>query len=211
MNKTLRIWAVGKDRIALLVLLFLLAGCARSQSPTEGVTAEGYPYKGSLDAPVLIEEFSDFQCPYCAMYVRETFPQIDKKYIETGKVRYIFRQLPLSFHRNALPAAEASLCAADQGKFWPMHDRLFGEQAQWSNRPDAALYFKQMAGQLGLDRARFDACLDSHQNASRVDADIQAAVDKGARGTPYFLVGGHPLSGAHPFANFEKVIEAALK
>lgn len=166
---------------------------------------------GSPDAPVLVEEFSDFQCPYCALYVRETFPQIRETYIEAGKVRYVFRQLPLPMHRHAQPAAEASLCAVEQGKFWAMHDRLFAEQNQWAGQADATFYFKQLAGKLGLDRAQFDACLDGHATAPRVAQDVQDAIHKGARGTPFFLINGTPLSGAHPFANFEKVIEAALR
>lgn len=123
----------------------------------------------------------------------------------------MFRQLPLSIHRNALPAAEASLCAAEQGKFWPMHDLLFEKQGQWAGQADAVSYFKQLAGELGLDRARFDTCLDGHATIQRISQDVQDAINKGVRGTPFFLVNGTPLSGAHPFANFEKVIEAALR
>ncbi|MGC8837904.1 MAG: DsbA family protein [Anaerolineae bacterium] len=145
------------------------------------------------------------------MYVRETFPQIREKYIETGKVRYVFRQLPLRMHRHALAAAEASLCAAEQGKFWPMHDRLFEEQGQWAGQADATFYFKQLAGKLGLNRAQFDACLDGHATVQRISQDVQDAARKGAQGTPFFLINGTPLSGAHPFANFERVIEAALR
>ena len=137
-------------------------------------------------------------------------PQIHEKYIETGKVRYLYRQLPLPFHANAVPAAEASLCAADQEQFWPMHDRIFEEQAQWAEMPDALLYFKEMAGELGMDQARFDACLDGHETVPRITADVNAAVEGGARGTPFFLINGRPMSGAHPFANFEKAIEESL-
>jgi len=138
-------------------------------------------------------------------------PQIHEKYIETGKVRYFYRQLPLPFHSNAFPAAEASLCAADQEQFWPMHHRIFEEQAQWAGLADASLYFKEMAGELGMDQARFDACLDGHENASRVDDDALVAMERGARGTPFFLIQSLPLSGAYPFSDFEELIEAALR
>ena len=114
-------------------------------------------------------------------------------------------------HQHALPAAEASLCAADQGKFWPMHDRIFETQAEWNGLPSAVEYFKEAGGELGLDRGEFDACLDGHQNASRVDEDIQAAVEKGIRGTPAFLIEGQSLSGAQPFSAFEELIEAVLR
>ena len=134
-----------------------------------------------------------------------------EKYIDTGKVRYIYRQLPLRMHQHALPAAEASLCAADQGKFWPMHDRIFETQAEWSGLPNAVEYFKEGAGDLGLDRGEFDACLDGHQSASRVERDIQTAVKKGIRGTPAFLIQGQSLSGAQPFSAFENLIEAVLR
>lgn len=195
--------------LGLTLAACLLAGCAGGVR--QGVTPQGYPYMGRSDAPLVMVEFTDFQSPKCAEYTRETFPQIRERYIETGKVLYIFRNLPLPINNNAFPAAEASLCAADQGRYWAMRDRLFETQAQWAQETDAVAFFKGLAGELGLDQDRFDACMDGHQHADRVDDDALEALEKGAKGVPFFLLEGLPLSGAYPFSDFEELIETALR
>ncbi|NLE77753.1 MAG: thioredoxin domain-containing protein [Chloroflexi bacterium] len=203
--------------IVLLALSAVLAlgACSAPPSPTpppmeQGVTADGYPYQGSLQAPIMIVEFSDYQCPACVAHFQETLPQLREQYIRSGKVAYVFRQLPNPAHANAFAAAEASLCAADQGQFWVVHDRLFETHAQWGAADAPAAFFGQMAQELGLDRARFDACLSEHQAAARVDDDVLAAYSRGARGTPFFLIQGLPLTGGYPFAEFQALIEAGL-
>ena len=165
---------------------------------------------GPVDAPVTIVEYSDFQCPYCGRYISETYPQILENYIETGQVRYIFKHFPLySIHPQAEKAAEAAECAGEQGAFWEMHDALFADVAKWSiESPEAAL--KEMAGDLGLDQAQFDKCLDDGKYNAKVTADYQEGLQEGVTGTPAFRINGVSLSGAQPFAAFQQQIEYFL-
>lgn len=121
------------------------------------------------------------------------------------RVRLIYREYPLPNHPNARPASEAGLCANEQGKFWPYHDKLFASQRRLGGAD-----LKQYAVELGLDASRFNACLDSHKYAKQIDADIEAANDAGVNGTPAFFINGRALSGAQPFEEFKKVIDDEL-
>ena len=174
------------------------------------VNAEDYvdddPSLGKANAPVTIVEFSDFQCPYCSKFRDQTFDQIKQQYIDTGKVRFVYRDFPLrSIHPMAQKAAEASECADEQGKFWEMHDKLFAGQASFS--VDS---FKQWAKDLSLDTTQFNNCLDSGKYKSETDKDLADAQKVGGQGTPYFLVGNTQLSGAYPFDSFKQAIDAQL-
>lgn len=192
---------------------------APSRSPAVGsnVAVVGAAVKGKADAPVTIVEFSDYQCPFCARHVTQTIPELDKEYIQTGKVKYVYRNLPIeSIHPNAFKAAEAAECANDQNKFWPMHDRLFGNQqmlgpAQLPAHATAA----------GLEASAFQQCLASGKYATKIRKDMTDAGAVGITGTPGFLVGktvpGSPtikveafLSGAKPFAAFKAEIDKLL-
>ena len=167
---------------------------------------------GNPDAPVVMIEYSDYQCPYCSQYIRETMPRIKERYIETGKVWYVFRDFPLEFHPNAQEAAEAARCAGAQDAFWQMHDRLFGTQGEWSGQrgEDVLATFVGHAGALGLDVDAFEACLKSGEQAAQVAQDMEAGKQGGVRGTPSFLINGQLVIGAHPFEDFQQIIEAEL-
>jgi protein-disulfide isomerase len=167
--------------------------------------ASASPVRGPADAPVEIVEFSDFQCPFCQR-VGPAVTQVLNTYGD--RIRLVYRQYPLPNHANARPAAEAGMCANDQGKFWPYHDRLFANQQRLG-----ASDLKQYAVDLGLDAARFNACLDSHKYVPLIDADISAGNESGVNGTPAFFINGRLLSGAQPFEAFKKIIddELALK
>lgn len=166
--------------------------------------------KGSLDAPVVIVEYSDFQCPYCGRWVQQTYPTILKEYIETGKVRLVFRDFPLDFHQNAQPAAVASRCAAEQGAYWPMHDALFANQAEWAELADARETFVGYAQEIGLDRDQFRTCLDSGRFDQAIQDDIQAGLVAGVTGTPSFVINGQLLVGAQPVSAFRKALDTIL-
>jgi protein-disulfide isomerase len=166
------------------------------------VDAEGFPAKGPGDAPVTIVEFSDFECPYCSR-VNPALQQVMERY--SGRVRLVFRQFPLNIHANAQKAAEASLCAQEQGKFWEMHDVMFKEQ-----RSLGADQLKEKAARLGLDAAAFNECLDSSQFAEAVAADLEAGGRLGVTGTPALFINGRFLSGAQPFNEIAKVIDEEL-
>lgn len=167
------------------------------------VSTQGAPSKGPEDAPVTIVEFSDFQCPFCSQ-AHGTLEQIVEKY--GPKVRLVFRQFPLTnIHKNAQEAAEASLCAAEQGKFWEMHDAMFSDQSKLAPED-----LKATAKTLGMDEEAFASCLDSHKYASEITADVDDGVTAGVSGTPAFFVNGRPLSGAVDFMTVAKVVDEEL-
>ncbi len=142
----------------------------------------------------------------------QTLPKIKSEYIDTGKVRYVFKDFPLAFHANAQMAAEASRCAGAQDAYWPMHDLLFENQSEWSGLgPKEALEaFVGYARGLELDVAAFETCLESRQFAAQIARDAQEGQRAGVRGTPSFLINDQLLAGAYPFEDFQQVIEAEL-
>lgn len=176
-------------------------------APTEpvDVSVDDDAIKGDVDAPVTIIEFSEYQCPFCKRYVDQTLVQIQEKYIDTGKVKYVFRDFPLDFHNNAKPAAMATECVHELGgddAYWKYHDKLF-ENTQALDSDS----LKKYASDMGYDIAD---CLDSEKYADEVDADTEEGKSYGVRGTPAFFINGNFLSGAQPFAAFEKLIEEEL-
>lgn len=172
----------------------------------EGVTADDDSILGDPDAPVTIVEFSDYQCPFCKRSWEQVLPQLKKNYIDTGKVNFVYRDYPLtSIHPDAMAAAMAAECAGDQGKYFEMHDKLF---ENISNLKNADL--KKYAGQVGLDTAQFNSCLDSETHKAEVEKDMADAEKFGVRGTPSFFINGWFIRGAKPYSEFEKIIEEEL-
>lgn len=168
------------------------------------VAADGFPAKGPADAPVTIVEFSDFECPYCAR-VNPALDDVVEKYGDD--VRLVFRQFPLmNIHPNAQKAAEASLCANEQGKFWEMHDAMFKEQ-----RSLGVEQLKEKAARLDLDASAFNECLDSSRFAEAVMADLRAGTELGVSGTPAFFINGRFMSGAQPFDALAAIVEEELE
>jgi protein-disulfide isomerase len=160
------------------------------------------PVSGPAKAPITIVTFSDFQCSYCRRG-HETMKEIEKAY--PGKIRLVQRQFPLDFHKRARAAAEAALCAGDQGQFWPYADKLFANQQKLED-PD----FRQYAEELNLNAGEFGECLSSHKYDAQIDLDVADGARFGVRGTPAFFVNGRFLSGAQPFENFAEVIDEEL-
>jgi protein-disulfide isomerase len=166
------------------------------------VAATG-PAKGPANAPVTIVEFSDFQCPFCSR-LTPTLKQVEEKY--GNKVRVVFRQFPLPMHQNAQKAAEASLCALDQGKFWELHDAMFGNQAELG-----VDQLKAKAASLGLNADKFNKCLDSGEKAATIQADVKAGSAAGVNGTPAMFINGRFINGAVPFDQITTVIDDELR
>ncbi len=162
-------------------------------------------FLGAENAPVTLVEFSDYQCPFCERFYSDAEKQIREQYVKTGKVKFIYRDFPLSFHENAQKAAEAAECAGEQGKYWEMHDKLFE-----SGVSGGVAGFKQYAQQLRLDTGKFNTCLDSGQMAPEVQKDFSDGQRAGIQGTPGFIINGQLVSGAQPFSVFQQVIDAAL-
>jgi len=161
--------------------------------------------KGDENAKVTIVEFSDYECPFCGRHFQQTYPQIVKEYVETGKVKLVFRDFPLGFHPQAQKSAEAAECAGEQNKYWDMHDKLFKDGVS-----GGVSSFKQYAKDLGLDSAKFNDCLDSGKMASEVAKDMQEGSAAGISGTPGFIINGQLVSGAQPFSVFQQIIEVEL-
>ncbi len=168
------------------------------------VDAAGRPFLGPASAPVTLVVFSDFQCPYCKNY-STTLKELPKKY---GKsVRLVFRQFPLaSIHPFAQKAAEASLCAAEQGRFWEMHDLLFQDSKSLENSD-----LKAKAGKLGLKTAAFNACLDESRTSGRIREDMRAGAGAGVDGTPALFINGRFLNGVRSYEEIAAIIDEELK
>jgi protein-disulfide isomerase len=175
------------------------------------------PSLGAADAPVVMVEFVDYQCGYCRRYHVSTFDSLRKRYVESGKVRYVVKDLPLPFHGQARGAALAARCVAELGgreAYWRMADALFLNQAKLS-----AELIERLAGEQGIDPARLGACAADKKTAEHIDADIQEASRVGITGTPSFVIGtakgdivtGTLVVGAQAEANFSARIEDALK
>jgi len=183
--------------------------------PQEKVTLKlgADPAMGRDDAPVTIVEYTDYQCPYCNRFQTSTFPELKKTYIDTGKVRFIKRDLPLPFHPQALPAAKAARCAGDQGKFWEMHERLSASPATLGMETYLAF-----ARELSLDTASFEACIGGDRHVAGIREDERGAAAAGITGTPSFVVGtakgdvleGVRIVGAQPFDAFDRTIRDIL-
>lgn len=176
------------------------------QNTVVDVSLDDDPSKGAMNATVVIVEFSDFECPYCSSFYMQTLPLIEEQYIDTGLVRLVYRDFPLtSIHPNAQKAAEAAECADDQGKFWEMHDMLFENQNALT-----VASLKGYAKELGLDSVKFDSCLDSGEKTSEVTADLNEGIAYGITGTPGFFVNGRMVVGALPFSSFKQIIDEEL-
>lgn len=170
--------------------------------PRIKVATTNAPSKGPATAPIEMIEFSDFQCPYC-LRAHATVDQVLATYGD--RIRFVYRHFPLPSHPNARPAAEAAACAAEQDKFWPYHDRLFAQNGKLS-----ASDLKQHAAELGLDTAKFDACVDTHKYQAQIDADVKEADEAGVNATPTFFINGRMVSGALPFESFKRIIDDEL-
>lgn len=173
---------------------------------TAKVSAKGRPVLGSDDAPVTIVEFTDYQCPFCKRFAENTLPQLQKKYIDTGKVRLVIKDMPLGFHKDARKAAQAAHCAGEQGRFWEMHKLLYANNRQLQSDKLA-----DYARQAGAERKKFEACLAAGKYLQQIDADALEAQKAGLTGTPSFVIGkttsdtisGEVIRGAQPLTGFD--------
>lgn len=180
--------------------------------PTKAkLNLDGFQMLGSKAAPLTVVEFTDYQCPFCQRFHTTTFPELKKNYIDTGKVRFYSRDLPLDFHANAMRAAQAARCAADQGKFWQLRDVM-------GANPDK-LDMDHLVGfatDLKLDVPTFKSCVDSNKYKESVQSDVMEAMKIGASGTPAFVVGkstpdgidGEMMVGALPYQMFEDKLKS---
>jgi protein-disulfide isomerase len=166
--------------------------------------------KGDSTATVWLVMASDFQCPACKDWHDNAAAEIERDYVATGKVRFAYINFPLNQHLNARPAAEAAMCAAAQGKFWEVQDRLFAAQADWSALPDPVAHFRGLVAAAGVDTVAWNQCLADDVMQGLIDADRQRGEAGGVDQTPYFFIGSQAVGGAIPAARMRPMIDAAI-
>lgn len=186
------------------------APAASATTPDPRVTrADAARIRGDANAKLWIVVASDFQCPYCGQWERETAPDVIKEFVDAGIARLAFVNFPLRQHPNAEPAAEAAMCAGAQGKFWEMHDRIFKSQSEWSVLPSAESYFEKAATEIGLTVPDYQACIKDHVMRPMIEADTERATKGGAGSTPTFFIGDQVIAGAEKIETFRKAIALA--
>jgi protein-disulfide isomerase len=177
-----------------------------------GVDLTGVGYdKGRLDAPIVIVNFSDFGCPYCRGFALETEPAIEREYVATGKVFLKYVPFVVGPFPNGQQAARTAECAAEQGRFWPMHDRVYAHQKAWKDTLYALPVFQRDAAALNLDTARFTRCYSTNHLHPRSKEATDAADRLGIRITPSFFVNDRLVEGALPLLQFRELLDAALR
>jgi protein-disulfide isomerase len=168
--------------------------------------------KGQEGAPLFVYEFADLQCPHCARFALEVFPSIDSAFVKTGKVHWVFVNLPVPGHENSWGAHEAALCGgAIAEKFWAMHDRLFAAQAEWSELDDPAPVFTRIAREAGVPAQPFAACVGGDRVASLLLQDVIFAASSRVNGTPAFIVNNEQtVMGLKTFEEWKDLLEKQL-
>src|SRR3989344_754109 len=189
-------------------------GSVQMKALLEGAAATA----GNGNAPVIMVEYSDYQCPFCRSWFNSAKSQLDSEYIETGKILFVYKDFPLSFHPMAQPYAEAARCAGEQDKYWQMHDKIFEEQGKFgsgtvSNITEADV--KGWATEMGMNAESFNSCIDSGNYADEVQANFNEGAQFGVSGTPSFFIGkrdgtGQLIVGAQPYSAFKQAIDALL-
>jgi protein-disulfide isomerase len=167
---------------------------------------------GSENAPVEVVEFADFECPACGSFANLTEPDVRARLVNTGQIRFRFVDFPLDIHRNTWSAHEAAWCAAEQGKFWEMHDLIFQHQDRWStqatSRPRGVL--APLARQLGLNMDQYESCVETRKFYPQIKANYDEAVRRGIPSTPTFVIGGTQVNGAVSYDQFKRYVDQAI-
>lgn len=174
----------------------------------QGIDLTGVGYdRGSATAPVVVVDFSDFGCPFCGAFARETYPSIEEEYVRTGKVFFKYVPFVMGMFPNGDQAARAGECAGDQGRFWPMYERLYAGQNDWKHTRDPLSLFQRYATAAGVSAARFTSCYQGQQQHPRTTVANGVAERLGIRATPTFFINGHMLEGALPLPQFRQLLD----
>src|SRR5689334_915362 len=185
---------------------------ARAGTPNDSISmlADRGRIRGNPQVSFWIIEASDFQCPYCKEWHDADYAPLVRDFVETGKARLAYLNFPLSQHQNAMPAAEAAMCASVQDKFWPMHDSLFKSQERWEVLADAMPAFDSTASHIGVSMPAWRACVSKHLTRPIIEADYERSRTAGVKSTPTFFVGDQQVAGFQPYSFFRQVVEAQL-
>jgi len=208
---------IGIAVVLVVGVVLLVIGATGGTTTSTGTNASAtisdaslasYPSMGSADAPVTVVEFGDYQCPGCAAYATGQGQKIKESYVDTGKVKFIFHELPISSHAHAYVTAEAARIAGDQGKFWEMHELLFARQAEWAALSPAQVKvkFSEYAQELGLDVASFNQALESEKYRDVIEKASEESLAAGVQSTPSFMIDGK----IYQASGLDKAIEDAL-
>lgn len=201
--------------VVLVVGIALIAGSILSPKQSVAVNAvpaeldPTLPSKGDPNAPVTVVEYADFQCPGCANFALQMQESFIRDYVDTGKVRLVYHDFPLSQHRNAVPAAEAARCANEQGEFWQMSKMLFANQAAWGTNAQPNGLFVAYAEQMGLDKAAFEKCLADKTYRNQVLSAQQAAIQANIMQTPTFVINGQQYTSGELRAAVDRALAEA--
>lgn len=184
-------------------------GAPQQPAQKVNVTNGRYPLLGNKDAKVTVVEFADFQCPFCEQWYKTVEPQIMKDYVNTGKIKFAFRDYPF-LGQESTDAANAASCANEQGKFWDYHNYLYEHQGQENSGTFSKDNLKQFAVTLGLNTTQFNSCVDANKYAADNAADMKDGQAAGVQGTPATFVNGTIIVGAQPYSAFKAAIDAEL-
>ncbi|MEK7127102.1 MAG: DsbA family protein [Patescibacteria group bacterium] len=181
------------------------------QAPTKVnvKVTENDPFLGNANAKLTVVEFGDYQCPFCGRFFKEVVPQIIKDYVDTGKVKFVYKNLAF-LGKESIDAANAALCAKEQSKFWEYHDKIYSSQSGENQGTFAIDNLKKFATDLGLNSSQFNQCLDSQKYNAQVTADIAEANQNGFQSTPSTAVGDTPVIGAQPYSALKTIIDQKL-
>lgn len=184
----------------------------QSSDTTNAGPAQGYSM-GKVDAPVKILEFADFECPSCAGFSVVTEPDVRTRIIDAGLANITYYDFPLTQHRNTLAASNAAACADEQGKFWPMHDRLFQAQDEWNGEATDTPkpFFKRYAQEVGLDVAKWESCYDARKYQKRISANFAEGLRRGVNSTPSFVIGTKLYAGMRSYDAMKAIVDSVAK
>jgi protein-disulfide isomerase len=212
-------WVLGGIALGGVGALGYVASKPKSTSAVRDIAdttnagpAQGYLI-GKVDAPVKILEYADFECPSCGGFATVTEPDVRTRIIEPGLANLTYFDFPLTQHRNTLAASNAAACADEQGKFWPMHDRIFQGQEEWNGEATDAPkpFFKRYAGEIGLDVAKWESCYDARKYQKRINANLADGLKRGVNSTPTFIIGNKMYPGMRNYDELKKLVDSVGK
>lgn len=217
-QRGLKTFYIGLGIVAIVGIGALLwarnsGGVALTLEQVDPVSLTGSGFEGYVlghdSAPVTFVEYADFQCPACAQFAVLTGPDVKRRLVETGRIRWVFRDFPLPAHRNAVPAHHAAACASDQDRFWEMHDMLFFRHGEWALEGRPERRFVEYARAIGLDMPAYEACMNEGTHLGRIQAMRQEGIDQGVSSTPTFVIGDQRVSGAMLYDRIEELVRQA--
>jgi protein-disulfide isomerase len=214
------LWVLGLIALVGVAALGYVASKPKSRAEdannvadtTNAGPAQGYLI-GKVDAPVKIMEFADFECPSCGGFATVTEPDVRTRIIDPGLANLTYYDFPLTQHRNTLAASNAAACADEQGKFWPMHDRIFQGQDEWNGEATDAPkpFLKRYAGEVGLDVAKWESCYDARKYQKRINANLADGLRRGVNSTPTFIIGNKLYPGMRNYDELKRLVDSVAK